>query len=51
MEPKNLDYLITLAEFYLESGFTQEAGGLLDEILFIDPKNEMALKMRGQIQG
>ncbi len=50
MEPKNLDYLMSLAEFYFENGFEAEAKELTTEILFIDPDNELALKMQKRYQ-
>jgi tetratricopeptide (TPR) repeat protein len=50
MEPRNLDYLMSLAEFYFENGFEPEAKTLTEEILFIDPKNEFAQKMKKRYQ-
>jgi len=43
MDERNLDYLLTLAQLYVDKKMMVEAKQLLGEILLIAPDNEMAL--------
>lgn len=51
MEPGSLDYLLTLAQFYLDQGFKKEGGQLLSEILVLYPENEIAAELMRKYVG
>jgi len=45
LDPSNLDYLLSIAHFYVEQGMATEAKQLLSEILAQNPENEAAQEM------
>lgn len=45
-EPHNVDYLLTLARFYLDTGVKEEAQKILEQILAKYPRNAIALEMK-----
>jgi Tfp pilus assembly protein PilF len=50
MDSKNLDYLLTLAQLYIDKNLLVEAKQLLGEIMLISPDNEMAMLLLDKVR-
>lgn len=49
MEPQNIDYLLTLAQFYNDRGLKDESRKILAEVLTAVPQNEIAQAMMKEL--